>query len=1034
MLRTSTALLALALFALGCANELPVVGGDATLLQDVADAVAPDKPADADAAPPPDAPIVVRCSLFERNCDGRCTDLSADRTHCGACDRRCADGQACVAGTCQASCGGGETLCGDRCVDTRFAPADCGACGNRCALGQVCNQGRCAVTCEGAGGGVVECPATDGDRYCADTNVDRRNCGRCGSLCPLGQVCMGGNCQIACPPGQTNCAGTCVNAAIDRENCGACGNRCPAGQVCSMGACTLDCAAPLLACGDGAARRCVDAQVDPAHCGMCGNACAAGQVCRAGRCETVCPAGQMLCDGSCRDLQSDGAHCGRCGQACAEGEACRMGACAITCPTGFSVCPPAMGGRAYCAELMADARNCGTCGNACAAGQSCVGGMCMLVCRAPLVACGDQCRDTASDNAHCGMCNNGCPAGQACVMGRCAVTCSGAQSACGLACRDLQTDLGHCGMCDNACPTPANASASCAMGRCASTCNAGYADCDMNPATGCEADLRASTSHCGRCGAACVTPNATAACRDGECAVARCDAGRGDCDAMAANGCEVDTLTTAAHCGACGRACNLANATAACRAGACAVAACNAGFFDCDGDPSNGCEVNGASDNTNCGACRRACPSGQVCAAGACTFSCPSGQSACSDGCYTLATSTQHCGMCERACPARANAVTTCAAGACGFRCLDGFADCDTNPANGCEVDTRVTPAHCGGCGRACMPANATPSCAAGVCDVASCSAGFADCNMSAADGCEVDTRTTVAHCGACGRSCSLPNATPGCAAGACTVASCSTGFGDCDASPLNGCETDTRTSRSHCGMCGNACGTGQACMAGACSALASCRAILAAAPGSPNGVYTIDPDGPGGAAPLPVYCDMAGGGWTMVMMMGTSPAGTLGYNSAHWTTTSVLADTVTDPSMNVSMKNRAFNTLPLEAIRFCLGAVTSCVTETITATSALSLFTGAERSRGNPPSFFAPIGYGGGLGCNRNGFNVFDVGGGPARYRYGILLNNESACEGSVDGGRGFGGRGYYGTEISAGQGDGIVSTSHERGWVWVR
>ena len=64
----------------------------------------------------------------------------------------------------------------------------------------------------------------------------------------------------------------------------------------------------------------------------------------------------------------------------------------------------------------------------------------------------------------------------------------------------------------------------------------------------------------------------------------------------------------------------------------------------------------------------------------------------------------------------------------------------------------------------------------------------------------------------------------------------------------------------------------------------------------------------------------------------------------------------------------------------------------------------------------------------------MFDVGGGPARYRYGILLNNEAACEGSVDGGRGFGGRGYYGTEISAGQGDGIVSTSHERGWVWVR
>jgi hypothetical protein len=305
---------------------------------------------------------------------------------------------------------------------------------------------------------------------------------------------------------------------------------------------------------------------------------------------------------------------------------------------------------------------------------------------------------------------------------------------------------------------------------------------------------------------------------------------------------------------------------------------------------------------------------------------------------------------------------------------------------------------------------------------------------MAAANGCEVDLRTTVTSCGACGRACALANATAGCAAGACTVASCSAGFGDCDMSPLNGCETDTRTSRSHCGACGVACGTGQACMAGTCAALASCRAILAAAPGSPNGVYTIDPDGPGGAASLPVYCDMAGGGWTLIMMMGTSPTGTLGYNSPQWTTTAVLADTVTDPASNTSMKNRAFNTLGFDAIRFCMGAVTSCVTETITAPSALTIFLRAETSRGNPPSFFAPIGYGGGLGCNRNGFNVFDIGGGPTRYRYGILLNNEAACEGSVDGGRGFGGRGYYGTEISAGQGDGIVGTSHERGWVWVR
>lgn len=43
--------------------------------------------------------------------------------------------------------------------------------------------------------------------------------------------------------------------------------------------------------------------------------------------------------------------------------------------------------------------------------------------------------------------------------------------------------------------------------------------------------------------------------------------------------------------------------------------------------------------------------------------------------------------------------------------CVAPFADCDSNTANGCETDTRTSAAHCGACQRPC------PSmCSSGVC------------------------------------------------------------------------------------------------------------------------------------------------------------------------------------------------------------------------------------------------------------------------------------------------------------------------------
>lgn len=57
-----------------------------------------------------------------------------------------------------------------------------------------------------------------------------------------------------------------------------------------------------------------------------------------------------------------------------------------------------------------------------------------------------------------------------------------------------------------------------------------------------------------------------------------------------------DLETDIDHCGACGAACAPASATGACVGGVCTVAACDPGFADADGDPSNGCETALAMD------------------------------------------------------------------------------------------------------------------------------------------------------------------------------------------------------------------------------------------------------------------------------------------------------------------------------------------------------------------------------------------------------------------------------------------------------
>jgi hypothetical protein len=117
---------------------------------------------------------------------------------------------------------------------------------------------------------------------------------------------------------------------------------------------------------------------------------------------------------------------------------------------------------------------------------------------------------------------------------------------------------------------------------------------------------------------------------------------------------------------------------------------------------------------------------------------------------------------------------------------------------------TQTDPNNCGACGSVCAPANAVGGCSAGACSIGACNAGFGNCDGNAANGCETNTTNNVNNCGACGNTCSSPNATAACSNSACAIATCNAGFADCDRNAANGCEVNTTNNINNCGACGN--------------------------------------------------------------------------------------------------------------------------------------------------------------------------------------------------------------------------------------
>jgi hypothetical protein len=65
--------------------------------------------------------------------------------------------------------------------------------------------------------------------------------------------------------------------------------------------------------------------------------------------------------------------------------------------------------------------------------------------------------------------------------------------------------------------------------------------------------------------------------------------------------------------------------------------------------------------------------------------------------------------------------------------------------------------------------------------------------------------------------TCALAHAMASCVQGQCVIDSCAAGYDDCDMMPADGCETQLKTDPMHCGSCMNPCQAGHSCMGGMC-------------------------------------------------------------------------------------------------------------------------------------------------------------------------------------------------------------------------
>jgi hypothetical protein len=278
-------------------------------------------------------------------------------------------------------------------------------------------------------------------------------------------------------------------------------------------------------------------------------------------------------------------------------------------------------------------------------------------------------------------------------------SCGANSTLCGGSCVSLQTDNANCGACGTAC----SAGEVCSQGKCGTSCGGGTTLCG----TSC-ADTKNDPNHCGGCGTKC---SAGQVCSNGSCGTT-CGTDQTFCGGDGGTPYCASTKTDNANCGGCGVTCGTGQV---CVDSACSNSCGGDSDAGTEGGPETLCKPDGGtpycantqSDNANCGGCGVTCAAQEVCSGGHCQSSCVQGQTLCTpDGgapyCASTQTDSQNCNACGNVCPGATNATAGCSAGACTFACNAGYADCNLVAADGCESTLATDANNCGVCGQVC--------------------------------------------------------------------------------------------------------------------------------------------------------------------------------------------------------------------------------------------------------------------------------------------------------------------------------------------